>query len=92
MILIVLIPTLILALVLIWSTSLSVENAAAQVGEKAPLDEVITKESGYQLTRLTWQVRGEATGGGYALSSPSASDLRGNGCCCTYIPCLLNKK
>jgi len=51
----------------------------------------------YQLASLplrqaqdnAWQVSGTAFGGGYALASPQAPALRGSGCCCTYLPCLL---
>jgi predicted S18 family serine protease len=43
----------------------------------------------YQLASLTWQVNGTATGEGYALISPPAPALRGSGCCCTYLPCIL---
>jgi hypothetical protein len=44
---------------------------------------------GYRLTGLTWQVSGTASGGGYRLLGPASPALRGNGCCCTYMPCLL---
>ncbi|UCC63704.1 MAG: hypothetical protein JSV36_01190 [Anaerolineae bacterium] len=44
---------------------------------------------GYHLTSLAWQVSGTAAGGGYALTSPQAPVLRGSGCCCTYLPCIL---
>ena len=42
----------------------------------------------YHLTGLTWQVDGTVGGGGYRLS-PTAPRLRGSGCCCTYLPCIL---
>ncbi len=43
----------------------------------------------YHLTSLAWHVEGTAGGGGYRLLSPASPALRGNGCCCTYLPCLL---
>jgi hypothetical protein len=51
----------------------------------------------YHLTSLAprqaqdnaWQVSGTAAGGGYALASPYAPALRGSGCCCAYLPCIL---
>ncbi|MFQ6101351.1 MAG: hypothetical protein ACE5OS_08975 [Anaerolineae bacterium] len=43
----------------------------------------------YHLTSLAWQVEGAAGGEGYRLLSPASPTLRGNGCCCTYLPCLL---
>jgi hypothetical protein len=44
---------------------------------------------GYQLTSLAWQVSGTVVGGGYALATPYQPALRGSGCCCTYLPCIL---
>jgi predicted S18 family serine protease len=46
----------------------------------------------YHLTNLDWQVSGTAAGGGYALTSPYAPALRGSGCCCTYLPCILRNR
>jgi len=43
----------------------------------------------YHLTSVSWHVSGAASGGGYRLLSPSSPTLRGNGCCCTYMPCVL---
>jgi hypothetical protein len=45
--------------------------------------------AGYRLTGLTWRVEGTANGGGYRLLGPASPTLRGNGCCCTYLPCVL---
>jgi hypothetical protein len=44
---------------------------------------------GYRLTSPAWQVSGTASGGDYRLLSPAQPMLRGNGCCCTYLPCVL---
>lgn len=76
--------------------------ALAQSGGAGP-DQVLSVQAGtsgggsYHLTSLTlrqsegdaWQVSGTATGGGYVLAVPYAPTLRGNGCCCTYLPCVL---
>jgi hypothetical protein len=43
----------------------------------------------YQLTSLTWQVSGTASGEGYRLLCPETPTLRGSGCCCTYLPLTL---
>jgi len=43
----------------------------------------------YHLTSVSWHVSGAASGGDYRLLSPSSPTLRGNGCCCTYLPCVL---
>jgi hypothetical protein len=76
--------------------------ALAQSGGAGPAPEYVvqamTSAGGtYQLASLTlrqaqgdaWQVSGTATGGGYALAARFAPTLRGSGCCCTYLPCLL---
>jgi len=44
---------------------------------------------GYQLTSLAWLVSGEISGKNYRLLGPAVPTLRGNGCCCTYLPCVL---
>ena len=43
----------------------------------------------YQLTNLSWQVSGEASGQDYRLLDAATDGLRGSGCCCTYVPCVL---
>ncbi len=44
---------------------------------------------GYYLTSLVWQVSGTASSGGYRLLGPASPTLTGNGCCCTYLPCVV---
>jgi hypothetical protein len=44
---------------------------------------------GYYLTGLAWRASGTAGGGGYRLLEPASPTLTGNGCCCTYLPCML---
>ena len=44
---------------------------------------------GYYLTSLAWQVSGAASGGGYRLLGPAEPASSENGCCCTYLPCVL---
>jgi hypothetical protein len=87
--LVILILSILVIFALILGTSPTNGSTSAQAMEDYPLDEV---KHGYQLTHLTWQVSGEVSGGGYSLQSPSSPTLRGNGCCCTYLPCVLNKK
>ena len=43
----------------------------------------------YHLTSVSWYVSGTASSGSYRLLSPSSPTLRGSGCCCTYLPCVL---
>lgn len=42
----------------------------------------------YQLTSFWVQTGGIAAGGAYRLLGPSASNLQGSSCCCTYLPCV----
>jgi hypothetical protein len=44
---------------------------------------------GYRLIGTSWQVSGMASGGDYLLLQPAATELRGSGCCCTYLPMTL---
>ncbi len=65
---------------------------AAQLGEPAAQHIVasgVASAEGYRLTGLVWQVQGSAAGGGYLLTVPASPLLRGSGCCCTYLPCVL---
>lgn len=42
----------------------------------------------YQLHSLGWQVSGTLTSASYRLQAPNNINLRGSGCCCSYLPCL----
>ncbi len=68
--------------------------ALAQSGERSPtvwyaVQHGTVSGSGYHLTSSAWQVSGTASGTGYHLLSPASPTLRGNGCCCTFLPCML---
>lgn len=41
----------------------------------------------YNLVSRVWQFDTQASGGDYRLQSLNTPDLRGNGCCCTFLPC-----
>ena len=45
--------------------------------------------SSIESTGLEWQVRGEASGGAYLLSSTALPEQSDSGCCCTYLPSML---
>lgn len=72
---------------------LAQDSALAQSGTPPPARYIVGKGtlSGehYHLTSLAWQVRGTAGGGGYRLLGPAAPASSENGCCCTYLPCVL---
>jgi hypothetical protein len=40
----------------------------------------------YVLTTLTWASCAASTDGSLVLQIPTSATLRGNGCCCTYLP------
>jgi hypothetical protein len=44
---------------------------------------------GYRLVGSGMQADNVAAGGAYRLLGPSVPELRGSGCCCTYLPCTL---
>lgn len=46
---------------------------------------------GYRLATAIWQVSGAASGEGYALTTLYQPALRGSGCCCTYLPCVMRQ-
>jgi hypothetical protein len=43
----------------------------------------------YHLNMFSWEISGETAGGDYHLQLLSSPSLRGSGCCCTYLPCVL---
>ena len=72
-------------------------GASAHSGEHDPpawytVEQRVASGEGYHLTGLTWRVSGAASGGGYRLLGPAAPALRGNGCCCTWLPCVLSNQ
>jgi hypothetical protein len=72
------------------------DSALAQSGAQPPPAQYIVGKgtfSGehYRLTSLAWQARGAVGGGGYRLLGPAAPASSENGCCCTYLPCVLRQ-
>jgi len=80
----------------------STAPAVAQSGEPGPAPGYVVQAGtaaggSYHLTSPAlrqaqgdaWQVSGAAAGGDYTLAIPYAPALRGSGCCCTYLPCIL---
>jgi len=43
----------------------------------------------YRLTTVNWKVTGYASGGSYRLLGPASPSSAGSGCCCTYLPCVM---
>lgn len=46
---------------------------------------------GYRLMTLGSQAGHVSAGGAYRLLGPAAPELRGSGCCCVYLPCVLRR-
>ncbi len=46
----------------------------------------------YQLASFGAQADNVAAGGVYRLAGPTAPKLQGSGCCCTYLPCILDSR
>ena len=53
------------------------------------VEQVPIAGEGYHLDVSSWQVSGVSTGGGYHLEEAAAPELRGSGCCCTFLPLTL---
>jgi hypothetical protein len=63
-----------------------VSGALAQSSGPYQVESGTISGGGYRLTIANWQVSGTASGEGYRLIGPVAPELRGSGCCCTYLP------
>jgi hydroxymethylpyrimidine/phosphomethylpyrimidine kinase len=55
----------------------------------APPDAVILSGGHYRLVSTDTQVDVVASGGEYRLLAPAAPTSSENGCCCTFLPCML---
>ena len=68
----------------------STAPAVAQSAGPYQVDSGTISGGGYRLTPATWQVSGVASGGSYRLVGPASPGPVGSGCCCTYLPCVLD--
>ena len=76
-------------LVAVVVTLLLTTVALAQPDRQHRVERGTISGEGYHLTSTSWQVSGMASGGDYYLLDPAALNLRGSGCCCTYLPCIV---
>lgn len=79
-------------LVLLVGTLLVTSTGLAQGGSSARPEAVALSGGHYRLVSLAAPANVLAGGGGYTLWGPPAPELRGSGCCCTYLPCILRKQ
>ncbi|MBN1660501.1 MAG: hypothetical protein JXA93_19045 [Anaerolineae bacterium] len=64
--------------------------ASAQPGGSYTVEEGTIAGGSYRLNSVGPQAGEPMSGGGYQLlSSVRSPALRGSGCCCTYLPCVL---
>jgi hypothetical protein len=77
---------LLLALLLLSAGAGALSNVGCQVVAAT------ISGGGYQLTSFEAQPSNVATGGAYRLLGPAVPELRGSGCCCTYLPCTLRNQ
>jgi hypothetical protein len=71
-----------LALALMLTPMALAATAQARVSPDTP----VSGSGHYHLTRVTGQI---SSGGSYYLTGPASPDLTGDGCCCTYLPCIV---
>ncbi len=81
------IPLLILLVFLLLSA-----GAGALTAPRYQVETGTISGGGYQLTTFGPQTGNVAAGGGYRLLGPAAPALRGSGCCCTYLPCIVRNR
>lgn len=70
---------------------LPVSAAPTQSPGPYQVEDGMISGEGYSLTTVDWLVSGTAVGAGYRLLGLAAPELRGSGCCCTYLPCMMRK-
>lgn len=81
--------TAIAALLLLGTVALAQSGGKADQSAWYTIEQGTASGGGYYLTGLAWRASGTAGGGGYRLLEPASPTLTGNGCCCTYLPCML---
>jgi hypothetical protein len=62
--------------------------ASLALVQPAYADQDVVYSGGYQLATARWQIAGEVSGPGYHLRISGSPSLRGNGCCCSHLPCV----
>lgn len=84
--------TVILCAIVMLLLVISTERARSDELQRGyVVEQVILSGGRFHLTSTVWQIRGMADGGEYRLFSFSTPNLRGSGCCCTYLPCVLRQ-
>jgi hypothetical protein len=79
---------LIVAILLFVVVGVSLLASLALVQPASAYQDVVYN-GGYHLTPGRMQFVGELAGSGYHLLIPGSPSLRGNGCCCAHLPCVV---
>ena len=77
--------TVTILLIIVVGVSLLASLALVQ---PASADQDVAYNGGYLLAPTRWQIAGKSSGPGYHLRIPGSPPLRGNGCCCSHLPCV----
>lgn len=64
-------------------------GGATEVGSLYVVEVGTASGGGYHLSGRSWHVDGPTGGAGYELEGP-VRPLQGAGCCCTFLPCVLD--
>ena len=67
-------------------------GAGARSGPSYQVETGTVAGGEYRLVSFRPRVDSVSAGGAYRLLGPSAPELGGSGCCCTYLPCILLNK
>ncbi len=82
--------TLVIALALVSVALVRAGSAGAgRDATAAPPGTAVLSGGRYRLVGTRTQVDVIASGGGYRLLAPAAPTSSENGCCCTFLPCVL---
>ena len=85
------IVVLIVLLSILFLASASLANKPdAYLLKSIPITQDSVSGGDYKLTHTAWMVTSSSSGGDHQLISRSATLEAGHGCCCTYLPCIIN--
>ena len=86
------IAVVVVALLLLCSASVGAQSLGKDPPVWYQVERGALSGGRYHLASLSWEFDGPASGDGYRLFSPTGPALRGNGCCCTFLPCVTSNE
>lgn len=78
----------ILIMIALMATLLASSVVSARSNSIGAVPALTAQGGRYYLSIASWQVSGSMHGAGYTLQGPAGPALTGNGCCCTFLPCV----